>query len=383
MILEEKESTKIFVSFRSFRRALARVQSIFQNEGEKNMEDKMKSKEYSYAYVPDFITSKWSVDGKSVSSISQSATGVEREDYREIFREGYIIKGRSGEIKQKALFDEKKFEENLLKIENGDYALLDSMSRDIALFASMLFYSNPLSWWRLFRMIMDDDGRIAKIRDDEKRFKNLQDGINMPRNTEALAEVLATSSFMAPYMYDLTPILLEAPQGSSFILGCTPLVVMNFYAFSEEGLDTSFCENGAVIFIPLSPKYALSLYDSFVYKPKKTSGRILLTNDELFDINRFICLFNSLIVFRPDEYHDEEYYVNFMKTVNESNIGVKDITVPAFRIMARAYDEGEGDWRMFPRLLNVYDSMKEVITFAERKEVIEELLKKAWESRDF
>ncbi len=347
------------------------------------MEDKVKSKEYSYAYVPDFITSKWSVDGKSVSSISQSTTGVEREDYREIFREGYIIKGRSGEIKQKALFDEKKFEENLLKVESGDYALLDSMSRDIALFASMLFYSNPLSWWRLFRMIMDDDGRIAKIRDDEKRFKNLQDGINMPRNTEALAEVLATSSFMAPYMYDLTPILLEAPEGSSFILGCTPLVVMNFFAFSEKGLDTSFCENGAVIFIPLSPKYALSLYDSFVYKPKKTSGRILLTEDELFDINRFICLFNSLIVFRPDEYHDEEYYVNFMKTVNESNIGVKDITVPAFRIMARAYDEGEGDWRMFPRLLNVYDSMKEVITFAERKEVIEELLKKAWESRDF
>ncbi len=336
----------------------------------------MKKGEYVYTFVPDFITRKWSDDDSLIRIIGQETLSVRTEDYREIFQEGYITEGSSDSLDLWVLFDEKELEDNLLKVEEGDYSLLDTMARDLASLASMLFYANPLSWWRLVRLMAKDGGKFSKIKDDEKRWEYVFKELTTPRDSEALGEVNEMAHFMAPYMYDLKPILLEAQIGSSFVLGCTPLVVMNFFTDPMEEPDVAFFHNGAVLYIPISPQYAVCLYDSFVYKPKKTDGRILLTKDEVFDINRYVAAISSQLIFRPDEKCDEEYYINLVKTATEGDYNKKEFAIPEFRIMSRAYDVEELATRIYPGLLNVYDASKKVVSFDEREEMIEKLLEK-------
>lgn len=332
----------------------------------------MKEEEYKYTYVPDFITEKWSKDGSSVMLLDARNCSVIEDDFRNIYWEKYFISEPVEEITGHVLFDEKKLVDNLDRVVNGDYLLLETIEKDIAALASMLFYTNPFSPWRMSRILAE-----KKIKDEAKAYEYLYSAITSGRNTSELIDARYMSYFMAAYMYDLKPALLEAPSGSSFVLGYNPLLTLNFFESEKIDPSVSFLRNGAIMFITISPKYAVCLYDSFVYRPKKTDGRIMLSEKEVLDIDMYMMSGGSDITFYPDGECDETYFTSLMKTSKESRIHINEFDLPSFRLISRAYNVQNIETRAYPGLLNMYDTSpsRERINFAQRNEYIEKLLK--------
>ena len=333
----------------------------------------MEDREYTYTYVPDFITEKWSKDGSSVMLLDARDCSVIEDDFRNIYWEKYFISKPVEEITNHVLFDEKKLVDNLNKVVNGDYLLLETIEKDIAALASMLFYTNPFSPWRMSRILAEE----KNIKDEVKAYEYLYSAIKSGRNTSELIDARYMSSFMAAYMYDLKPALLEAPSGSSFVLGYNPLLTLNFFECEKINPSVSFFRNGTIMFITISPKYAVCLYDSFVYRPKKTDGRIVLSKKEVLDINMYMMSGGSDIIFYPDGECDETYFTSLMKASKESRIYVSEFDLPSFRLISRAYAVQNIETRAYPGLLNMYDTSpsRERINFAQRNEFIEKLLK--------
>lgn len=343
----------------------------------------MMKREYMFTYVPDFLTRKWCSDGDKVRILNRDTMEVRTEDYRETFREKYIINGQSDEMRPRVLFDEKKLEENLERVENGDYPLLQTISQDIAALVSMLFHSSPASWWRISRILSEEKEKMKSKKDEEKLVERLNDKLNVPRSGEDLQEVMDTAFFMAPYMYDLKPVLLEAPSGSSFVMGYNPLISLNFFMDDDiADPSVSFFNNGAVMFITLSSKYAVALYDSFVYKPKRTEGRVILTKEEVLDIDTYVSAMCSDIIFYPDEQLDEAYFINLVKKTKEEDLRGREFNLPSFRLMSRSYDVQEIETRIYPGLLNMYDMKEKEISFEKRNKAIAELLERGREGRN-
>lgn len=342
----------------------------------------MMKREYMFTYVPDFLTRKWCSDGDKVRILNKDTLEVSTVDYREICREKYIINGQVDEMSPRVLFDEKKLEENLERVENGDYPLLQTMGQDIAALASMLFYSSPVSWWRISRILSEEKEKMKSKKDGKKLDERLNDKLNIPRSGKDLREVMDTAFFMAPYMYDLKPVLLEAPSGSSFVMGYDPLISFNFLMDDIADPSVSFFNNGAVMFITLSSRYAVALYDSFVYRPKKTDGRVILTKEEVLDIDKHLSAMCSDIIFYPDEQLDEEYFINLVKNTKKEDLDIKGFNLPSFRLMSRSYDVQEIETRNYPGLLNMYDMKEKVISFEKRNKAIAELLERERKSRN-
>ncbi len=68
---------------------------------------------------------------------------------------------------------------------------------------------------------------------------------------------------------DLTPVLLDAPVGLSFVIGGSPFNLMNPY-FEKRFVKTGFVDKnydmkGTVMVLPLTPERALMLFDGSIY----------------------------------------------------------------------------------------------------------------------
>ncbi len=91
------------------------------------------------------------------------------------------------------------------------------------------------------------------------------------------------------------PVLLHAPEGSSFILGPSPMNIMNPFferRHPEENEVNEYLLSGACLIMPLSPSTALCLYDHDIYKVRKRGGRCLLTPQDVNVLN-MIQLYNG------------------------------------------------------------------------------------------
>lgn len=332
----------------------------------------MKKEEFTYTYVPDFISSAWSTDGRTVRFLDKSGLTVSDCDYRGLYKETCSVDSSKDEISELNVFDEEKLKAGFTRVREGDYSFLGTMTRDIVSLASFLFYSNPFSKWRLSRIIADS---VASVENETEIMEHVYNKIRQQRSMDEIAEALSMAAFMAPYMYDLKPLFVEAPSGTGFVLGYNPLSVMNFFDTDKsQDPSVSFFRNGAIIFITLSPEYAVCLYDSFVYRPKKTDGRIVLSPEEVDDLNRKIVIEGSNIVFHSENEKDESYYLDLMKDIDENRYDDESFTLPSFRIIARAYEVQELETRIYPGLLNVYDTVGDRINADERKKYIEKLL---------
>ncbi len=124
-----------------------------------------------------------------------------------------------------------------------------------------------------------------------------------------LAEkVLSDNRELAMYLFDLRPVLLHAPETRRFVVGASPVNVLNPY-FEKRFLKTRydhklFFLRGAFIIMPVTPSLMLCLYDSCVYSLKEKAEKIVLTEGDA-DILNMIQLYNSDrdggVVYKGDE----------------------------------------------------------------------------------
>ena len=121
-------------------------------------------------------------------------------------------------------------------------------------------------------------------------------------------KVLFDNSELAMHLFDLRPVLLHAPEGNSFIVGASPVNVLNPY-FEKRYLKTRydhklFQYKGAFIVMPVTPTVMLCLYDSCIYSLKGKEDGIEVTEDDTDRLN-MVQLYNSDrdggVVYKGDE----------------------------------------------------------------------------------
>lgn len=100
-------------------------------------------------------------------------------------------------------------------------------------------------------------------------------------------------------LLDLDAVLLEAPEGRSFLLGSSPVTLINPYLAEANPVWYPELEAyetwGSVIVLPLTPDKALCLYDGETYIPQPSGSSLKLTEED-------IDMLNSAIVYNSGEY---------------------------------------------------------------------------------
>ena len=192
---------------------------------------------------------------------------------------------------------------------------------------------------------------------------------------------------------DLHLVFLQT-ETSEFVCSDNPVVMENLFQ-SESGLG--FGCAGIILFMPISSKFAILLYDSKIYLTDKDPklNIIMLTNKETFQFNKFAYLYAKELLFANNvnelkklkEYFDRKYIDNNLRKIlsffgrsdpiligieieklKKSNLKVINETIPKF-IAKKEYE-------VFPVLyLNEYFKpyANKRFTFFLRNETMDEL----------
>lgn len=325
-----------------------------------------------YRFVPSYISDAWTDDEGMLSFIECSDLIEYKAQPDEILAEILIEKKADGEeLMMNMPFEPGELLRSVESIKRGDYSEVNTISRNIAAFASSLFYTGKLSPARVME-IHEKTRNITNTADYNEEMMRI---IDAPRSTDEIIKLFHKASFMAPYMYDLKTAAVEAPGGTPFVMGYGPMTFFNFiednYAVNTE---SEFIDNGIIIFITVSPYHAVCLYDSYCYKPKLTGGRVLLSDEDVTAFNRYRAAKMSSIIYYPTEEKSADYYINLMRDVYEKNEDTHSFNIPAFRMLAHAYNMQEIATRLFPGILEMYDASREDENSREREEQIEEFL---------
>lgn len=130
-------------------------------------------------------------------------------------------------------------------------------------------------------------------------------------------------------LYDLDVVVLENKTRYGFITSDNPVVYYNqFYARRNYNKNYGVVAKGLQIFIPLSEKYMICLYDKDVYNVDYNDKYIPITSkSEIDNLNKLSTMnSNNQIFFHPDS--KEQYIKSFKNLKIASNIEDVVMTFP-------------------------------------------------------
>jgi len=125
-----------------------------------------------------------------------------------------------------------------------------------------------------------------------------------------------------PYSYkfficieDLNCHLLLANKNQDFITSDSPVFIYNKYIEDLKEAKNGLLSIGALIFIPLSPKVCLVLYDSSVYKIGKKNKNITcdLTTGDVFQINSLQFISADQVLYFNDSFQSDYFNIIHQK----------------------------------------------------------------------
>ncbi len=162
----------------------------------------------------------------------------------------------------------------------------------------------------LFSYLRTPAYRICSMSDKERLeefdeyFKELSSGnfdfrrksdVIIRRYSEYLIKAYNIAFTEEITLLDLVPVLLYAPAGRSFVIGGSPVGVINPFYHGRESKDHpqfSFSRNGTVFVLPISPDVTFCLYDPSVYRPRKKNGKCILSKEDVDFLNA-VQIFNG------------------------------------------------------------------------------------------
>ncbi len=268
------------------------------------------AEKYKHYYVSQSLVKNWSKDGKHVA-------------WFDPIKKKSIPNGGKGRYFHSNLIDiEQEMKEMLEKIDeyfesivqvflNGEVDCLKAhtpiSSREILMFqllqAPQAFFSEE----KMITMIKSSLGfsfyDSRKEAEEEARTENI---------TTALSDMMT----FGVDILDMEAVILDAPEGSSFLLGSFPFALLNpYFASAHPPKDPAlpaFDFWGAIIVLPLSPKMAICLYDPDTYTLLAEDGKAVLTEEDMNVLNS-AALYNSgenggVIHISGEEYINKLYY---------------------------------------------------------------------------
>ena len=240
-----------------------------------------------YHYVPDQITSQWAGDEGKFTVFAADRGILEDNNIRDAFAED--IKKDKKDFRD--VLKEKNLTALLFKLQKGDGNLTEDENFWAHEIFVLQYFLNPTGWYRMYEYW--------------KELENTESGpfpsISVERSVSDMLSLYYRAMFETVYFMDLEVSLVFVPEGSSFVLPANPMYISNpAFGYSSISNNCPYVDNGVLLFMPLSPTLALTAYDGFVYKPKKTNGRVVLANEDVDEYNRLVFSMANKVVVAPD-----------------------------------------------------------------------------------
>ena len=242
-------------------------------------------KDIRYQYIPEQIIRAWeNAEGKLCSYKVESRESAE-VSAENVFIE-YLDPGKSGAVMN--FFSNEEYSSLFDKFRRGDDSFSDDEKYLLRELMAIQFYCNPFSFGRALELLGYERKYMKTALEDEMRKRSADD----------ILRQYIKAMFYLVYILDLDVVPVSAPEGSSFVLSSFPLIITD-PAFGSDDLmsDKPYMANGAILFMPMSPNYAVAAYDSFVYKPVKTNGKLILTPEEVDEYNRAVFSSGDTVVY--------------------------------------------------------------------------------------
>ena len=297
-------------------------------------------KDIRYQYIPEQIIRAWeNAEGKlgSYSTGSGDVLLVSKED---VFIENVTV-GKKDTIMD--FFHNDEYSSFFEKLQKGDDSLSDDDKYLVKELMSLQFYCNMYSTGRFFELF-------------SQKVKSINEAVEATLKKRTSDDIFLQhfkAMFYLTYLLDLEAVLVSAPEGSSFLLSDAPLFLCD-PAFGPEELLTQrpYTANGTILFMPVSPKYAVAAYDRFIYKPLKTGGKIVLSKDDVDEFNSCSVSFCDTVVF-DTSLTDVEYIKSLSPKKRTASLSYSP---SVFGIRARYVDVQEIAGRAYCGMLEISDS---------------------------
>ena len=275
-------------------------------------------------YVPSSLVSAFSDDGVTVSwsnPFEERYTGTAEIDqlYRakvSVLDESFIRNVEDADI---------GFGQQLDRLRKGDFGFL--YDEDNSVRVNLLFLMKRTDRYLFGNM---SDAEAFHLVDLAGMCKGSSFHTRLNNAYCIMRSMLLTKEFGSAVtdemlMLRFDAVLLHAPEGSSFILGASPMNLINpFFSHRhpqyEDGEEYDLA--GACFVLPLSPSLSLCLYDSDIYRLKRKNGVAVLSPGDVGILN-MIQIYNggneNGFVYRGDKGSIVDTILRF------GGIGVRDI----------------------------------------------------------
>ena len=138
-----------------------------------------------------------------------------------------------------------------------------------------------------------------------------------PSKEEALQLHLGMALELSKVLADLGSVLVSVRDQMPLITSDNPAVRYNLYCEGVQGVGvTGLITSGFLLFLPLSPKCLLLLYDKHVYKIKSATAGLVETIDssDVFQLNMLQAVYADNVVLFSDQSYSEPVSDLFKKS---------------------------------------------------------------------
>lgn len=240
-----------------------------------------------YYSVPPYITRFWADENGKVKFFSKDFDDeLDECDYEALYQESVEIYAGPKDTDTFDPFLRPDMEKELTALAEGNVTGLNQNNTPVYLYVSSQFNVNFRAIGRI-RFVLKDNKSLIKQYGRKGRLDYILEALLITlRHTDEVEMEMRMAVENLPIILDLKPVLVGAPEGTAFVLSDFPLLYFNLLNSNQRRpLLNDEDYYGVVFIVPLSPRYALCLYDSYTYKIKKEGDRVVFSDDDMLLLN--------------------------------------------------------------------------------------------------
>lgn len=281
----------------------------------------MNERTYDYHYIPPCIFSSWADRKGYVSFFFNNGDGeIHETPYSLMYVEDIIPRCPKAQFEKTDVFLQNDTVDIVGKIVRGEISKLSRNMTAVYRLINQHFYASPNAGGRR-AMIQIDNARVVETMSFEEKQTFADSFMRDERSTDEVLFARRFSDYILPYILDLRPLIVDAPEGENFVIGPVPILLSNIYDVSmalDSHLPYGFA--GTVYIMPFSPKKAVVLYDDKAIDCTCSNGRAFFSHEDMEKFNTYIVKAGTSTCFVEEGEYDSQYYRSLRK--NELSMDV-------------------------------------------------------------
>jgi hypothetical protein len=302
-----------------------------------------------YQVIPECVIMNWDAHGYVVDFVDKTDDAVCEANVDEVFNISAVSDSSFVDFEfGNPLFDDELVDtvNEFVKTEPDEEEIFTYLLRHLVL---LEFFANPYSQGCISSSLLLEDIRFNTEKKPEELDPVIKRKLDEDIRESDLIRLWKESELAIPYIMDLSMTRLEAPDGVDFMLGESPMFLFNLLD-RDTVFDVflPFGYTGTILFMPVSPKYAVCLYDRKAYS---LDSQVL----SISDVEKYNAVILSTGSFPL--IHDVEKqapYYGHSRELSGSEPSVEDFSLSVFSLR-NGVTPGDCDYRYYVRHVMDYD----------------------------